>query len=324
MTIPTADAEAERIDFDLARLIARSLNEKQAHQLRNIYERDLHSGGWSDHRVNQALHRRGLVRYIVSDISYHRGGGVWKTRIRVTDVKPTFAGVQVLEEWEILHAPGGYGGPELGSVQRYALECLVDKNSGRWWPGCGWSMTSAFQTTRILDTLVARGLAERGATEAGDPMFTVTPMGRAEARPHWRKLLDVRNLRETRLGKDAAQSLGPRRAKAAEKAKPAGSAGGHGYRWRDVREVEAMGNLDVNDVFVKPGTGTAYTAYGDGSVTPRGLAWGTELDGIAWTVKGRIGETFICESHTGRHTNEILRAGVRVLKVVTSQNGGGK
>jgi len=325
MPIPTADPTAERIEQDLARKIARSLNDKQANQLRAVYERDQsRDGGWSDNRVNDGLVRRGLVTYVLSPRSHPQSG---ETRNVITDVKPTFAGVQVLEEWEILHAPGAYSGSELGSAQRYALHCLVDNNGGRWWPGCGWSMEGGFETIRILDTLVARGLATRGATGAGDTMFIATSMGRMEARPHWRKLLDVRGAREDRMGKQAAQALGPRRPRPEESNEPIKKAAGiqeHGYTWENVREVDAMAELHVGDTFVKPGTGTAYSVHADGSVRPTGVAWEMKLDGIAWTVKARIGEAFTCQPHTGRHHTEVLRAGVRVLKVVTQHKEGGQ
>ena len=319
MPIPTADPTAERIEQDLARKIARSLNDKQANQLRAIYERDQSSdGGWTDMRVNDGLHRRGLVTYIRGPRSHPQGG---KTRT-VTDVKPTFAGVQVLEEWEVLHAPGGYSGSELGYVQKYALQCLVDNNGGQWWAGCGWSMEGGFETIRILDTLVARGLAERGATGAGATMFTATRMGRMEARPHWRKLLDVRNAREDRMGKQAAQALGSRRPRpepGKDAAKAPAEDQGHGYTWGDVREVDARQELHLNDTFIKPGRGAVYSVRADGSVRPEGITWTAPLDGIAWTVKDRSGESFTCESHTGRIHTEALPTGARVLKVIPKQ-----
>ncbi|MFD8339976.1 hypothetical protein ACFV42_46425 [Streptomyces solisilvae] len=304
MPTPHADPWAERIHTAQARRIARSLSDQQAEQLRAVFENDLTSGSWDDMRINNALRRRGLLTYTISEHSYQCGGGAWKTRPFVSDARVTRPGRAVLEEWEILHAPGAYHGPELGTAQRHALECLTGNHGGRWWPGCGWSVKNRFETVRILDSLVARGLAERGATAAGDPIFTATGMGRLEVRPHWRKLLDVRAARKSRL------EASGRTTETTWQSEP-----GHGCTWQSVREVDAMAALDVGDTFVRPGT-AAYVVHRDGSVHPTGITRDAEMGGTAWTVRSRIGEAFTCESHTGQSRIEILRAGVRVLKVV--------
>jgi DNA-binding PadR family transcriptional regulator len=47
----------------------------------------------------------------------------------------------------------------LGATQEAMLEVL-ELHGGFWHVGCGWLMGSPSQTTRILDSLAARGLVE--------------------------------------------------------------------------------------------------------------------------------------------------------------------
>lgn len=184
MAIPQADPKAEKIDLGLAADIARTLNGKQAAQLRDIIDVNLSMGhGWDDHRVNQALHRRGLVYYIVSDDSRHVGGGVWKTRSVVTDVKPTAAGRMVADVYDLLVNAGELTARPLGERQLHALRTLAEHHNGQWWPGCGWAWSNRSVTISLLQSLADRGLAERTATAAGDPMFKITTSGRVRSEP---------------------------------------------------------------------------------------------------------------------------------------------
>ncbi|MFI7089511.1 hypothetical protein ACIBUR_38735 [Streptomyces anulatus] len=89
----------------------------------------------------------------------------------------------------------------------------------------------------------------------------------------------------------------------------------HGYIWADAREIRAR-DLAVGDVFVQPGTGTAYTTSKDGTVRGAGIAFGMELDGTAWTVVSRTSDTATCTSHTGRTLTDAPMPGTsRVLRV---------
>ncbi|MEV6421761.1 hypothetical protein [Streptomyces sp. NPDC051662] len=89
----------------------------------------------------------------------------------------------------------------------------------------------------------------------------------------------------------------------------------HGYTWADAREIKAR-DLTAGDVFVKPGTGTAYTTATDGTVRGAGIAFGMELDGTAWTVVSRTADTATCTSHTGQTlTDAPLPDTSRVLRV---------
>ncbi|MFJ1742456.1 hypothetical protein ACIOG4_27755 [Streptomyces microflavus] len=89
----------------------------------------------------------------------------------------------------------------------------------------------------------------------------------------------------------------------------------HGYTWADIREIPAR-DLTVGDVFVKPGTGTAYTTSKDGTVRGAGVAFGMELDGTAWTVISRTADTATCTSHMGRTlTDAPMPDTSRVLRV---------
>jgi hypothetical protein len=302
--IPTADPQAKSLDWAQARRIARSLNFRQATQLTAVYEHDLHTG-WEDMRTNRALHERGLIRYITSPTSRYTGGGVWKTREAVTDIKITAAGRAVVEEWDILHAPGTYQGPELGTVQAEVLHELGAHHNGQWWPGCGWSWESSAQTIRVLDALTAKGLAKRYTASAGAPLFEITRMGELETREHWRKIREVRTAREARLGKVWKESV----AREIES--------GHGCTWADLRWVDAMKELHFRDRFVTLPPGMQWSARADGSVFP--VRPQQELHATVWTVRARIGETFTCESHEGRTKSQILRAGTHVLKVVTKE-----
>jgi len=64
----------------------------------------------------------------------------------------------------------------LSSLQHAVLRTLVRRNGGVWAPGCGWMWQTPKGTAKILDTLVAEGLATRPGGA-----YTVTPLGRARA-----------------------------------------------------------------------------------------------------------------------------------------------
>jgi hypothetical protein len=87
---------------------------------------------------------------------------------------------------------------------------------------------------------------------------------------------------------------------------------GHGYTWDQVRERPAA-DLKVGDTFVRPGTGTAYRTCKDGSV--RGVGW-QDLDGTAWTLIAREGDTTTARSHDGREASQAIPPGARVLAVI--------
>lgn len=65
---------------------------------------------------------------------------------------------------------------KLGRTQRKMLRALVDH--GRWSPGCGWIWTNHSTTVRLLDSLVARGMAERTTRASGEPVYIPTVRGR--------------------------------------------------------------------------------------------------------------------------------------------------
>jgi hypothetical protein len=48
---------------------------------------------------------------------------------------------------------------KLGRKQKVALETLLDRNGGKWSPGCGWTWNTRSETLRLLDSLVKRGFA---------------------------------------------------------------------------------------------------------------------------------------------------------------------
>ncbi|MFE6000413.1 hypothetical protein ACFQ6C_26690 [Streptomyces sp. NPDC056454] len=89
----------------------------------------------------------------------------------------------------------------------------------------------------------------------------------------------------------------------------------HGYTWADAQEIKAR-DLKPGDVFVKPGTGTAWTTATDGTVRGAGIAHAMELDGTAWTVVSRTADTATCTSHTGQTlTDAPMPDASRVLRV---------
>jgi len=203
--VPHADPESsEKIDLQEAAVIARSLNDRMAFQLRSIIDRNLRAGhGWSDMTINHALRDRGLVEYTVSPVDYHRGNGDWRTRHQVTDVKPTQHAERVLLLWDVLSSGGDLRARPLGSSQAYVLRCLAEKNNGRWWPGCGWAWKNRSASVRILQSLADRDLAERGATTAGDAMFTITDAGRTRATSLTTRVLREIHARREQEGKNA-------------------------------------------------------------------------------------------------------------------------
>jgi hypothetical protein len=92
---------------------------------------------------------------------------------------------------------------------------------------------------------------------------------------------------------------------------------GHGYTWGDARAVPAR-SLNVGDVFVKVGTGTAYREAADGRVSGAGIAWEMPMDGEAYTVVDRYddganGATFI--SRKGDMRSDDIPESARVLRV---------
>lgn len=88
---------------------------------------------------------------------------------------------------------------------------------------------------------------------------------------------------------------------------------GHGYTWKDVRERSAD-ELAVGDTLVNPGAFSAYRTDQEGHVRPVSLA---PLDGYAWTITARDGNTFTARRHDdGREETAAMPEGQRVLAAV--------
>lgn len=75
----------------------------------------------------------------------------------------------------------------LGRSQQAVLGNLLGRHSGwqeSFWPGDGWTYGSAGETIRLLDSLVARGMASRSGAAAGRMrparQYQLTDAGRAE------------------------------------------------------------------------------------------------------------------------------------------------
>lgn len=84
------------------------------------------------------------------------------------------------------------------------------------------------------------------------------------------------------------------------------------YGWEAVRAVPAR-SLAVGDVFIQPGAGTAYREAPDGRV--HGIGW-EPLDGTAWTVTARKGDTVTVRAADGREITATIPEGARVLRAV--------
>ncbi|MFJ2630198.1 hypothetical protein ACIO6T_44645 [Streptomyces sp. NPDC087532] len=93
--------------------------------------------------------------------------------------------------------------------------------------------------------------------------------------------------------------------------------GSHGYNWGDIREIKAS-DLNTGDVFVNPGLGTAYAVKSDGRVEGAGIAWEMPLNGTAWTVVARMGQSVTAVSHVGRMVQAELSQTAIVLRVSES------
>jgi hypothetical protein len=61
---------------------------------------------------------------------------------------------------------------ELGSTQKQVLQSLRDH--GSWSRGCGWIWDNNSVTERVLDSLMARGLVHRTASQDDDGYIRVT------------------------------------------------------------------------------------------------------------------------------------------------------
>ncbi|MFI1203536.1 hypothetical protein ACH4VR_29590 [Streptomyces sp. NPDC020883] len=94
---------------------------------------------------------------------------------------------------------------------------------------------------------------------------------------------------------------------------------GHGYTWGALRDTQAA-KLRVGDIFVQPGLGTAYRVRSDGKVYSAGIAWGMKLDGTAWTVTARDGNTITARSHTGRTVTDTIPPTTHVLRVTSQEH----
>jgi hypothetical protein len=96
---------------------------------------------------------------------------------------------------------------------------------------------------------------------------------------------------------------------------------GHGYTWADLRERPAD-ELGVGDTWVNPDAFTVYRVDKDGNVYP-GLS---PLDGYAWTITARDGNTVTARRHDRRQAETAtIPEGQRVLAVVrtTDETGAG-
>lgn len=59
----------------------------------------------------------------------------------------------------------------LGKIQHAALDALV--RHGSWYPNCGWNWNNYSGTLRLLESLVARGLAEKEAPRGVYPQHVI-------------------------------------------------------------------------------------------------------------------------------------------------------
>ena len=86
---------------------------------------------------------------------------------------------------------------------------------------------------------------------------------------------------------------------------------GHGYTWEDVVS-SPVADLAEGDTAITPGWGTAFHTGANGKVLGLG---GAALDGFAWTVLRREGNTITARTEDGREATRILPARGRVLKL---------
>ena len=91
----------------------------------------------------------------------------------------------------------------------------------------------------------------------------------------------------------------------------------HGYSWGDAREIKTD-DLRAGDTFVNPGLGAAYVVDRDGRVRGARIAWEMPMDGTAWTVVARQGQTVTAVSHMGRMVRDELSQTAHMLRVVES------
>jgi hypothetical protein len=201
-----------------------------------------------------------------------------------------------------------YGLPGTAVIDTQAEAVILDREPWRGGQHCGHEITVGRMSSQYCGARKASGLAlclphhdevteEYGTVRMapgnalGDPSAPLTLMWEGED------------------GKPVAPTAEERPA-----AEVAEAPEGHGYTWGDAREVKASA-LAVGDVFVKPGMGSAYFVSQDGRVRGAGIAWEMPMDGTAWTVVDRDGDTTTCRSHTGETKTADIPEGARVLRV---------
>lgn len=70
----------------------------------------------------------------------------------------------------------------MGETTYSILRTIVGRNSGEWYPGCGWHWQGAATTTRYFEILERQGYVERQINPSGDwSRFRVTVAGRERA-----------------------------------------------------------------------------------------------------------------------------------------------
>lgn len=74
-------------------------------------------------------------------------------------------------------------GRKLGRRQRAILRSLKH-HGGQWYAGCGWIWGSGpFETTQLLESLVARGLVSKSGGKQQVASYRLTPEGEVYERP---------------------------------------------------------------------------------------------------------------------------------------------
>lgn len=82
---------------------------------------------------------------------------------------------------------------------------------------------------------------------------------------------------------------------------------GHGITWDQVKETQ-VSELSVGDRWVNPGMGTAWHCRPDGTVDGYRMGWNQmPLDGVAWTLTARDGDTITATNHLGDTSTKTIK-----------------
>ncbi len=70
----------------------------------------------------------------------------------------------------------------IGHRQHNALRHLETRSAGKWFVGCGWELGGAYETAKLMESLISHGFAKRispAHPKIGDRSYQITIEGRA-------------------------------------------------------------------------------------------------------------------------------------------------